>query len=116
MVKVTPASSTNFTLTEHPDPYSSCLCANGRKTFKWVLSAPVLGTVNVTVNASAEPSRTRCGTEAVTVPSRGRVDVVTQSLLVLPEGVERTNTQSWLLCPKGLFALNDLSLFSQTLA
>ncbi|XP_067293407.1 alpha-2-macroglobulin-like protein 1 [Pseudorasbora parva] len=89
IVKVTPASSTNFTLTEHPDP--------GVAHFLSVTT----GTVNVTVNASAEPSRTRCGTEAVTVPSRGRVDVVTRSLLVLPEGVERTNTQSWLLCPKG---------------
>ncbi|XP_067310949.1 alpha-2-macroglobulin-P-like [Pseudorasbora parva] len=110
MVKVTPASSTNFTLTEYPDPYSSCLCANGRKTFKWVLSASVLGTVNVTVNASAEPSRTRCGTEAVTVPSRGRIDVVTRSLLVLPGGVERTNTQSWLLCPKGNVLSEDVTV------
>ncbi|KAG1966971.1 pregnancy zone protein [Pimephales promelas] len=107
MVKVTPASSTAFTLKPYTDPYSSCLCANGRKTFKWVLSASVLGAVNVTVNASAEPSQTRCGTEIVTVPTRGRIDVVTRSLLVLPEGVERTNTQSFLLCPKGLFALND---------
>ncbi|ROL45443.1 Alpha-2-macroglobulin [Anabarilius grahami] len=101
MVKATPAPSTAFTLSPFNEPYSSCLCANGRKTFKWVLTASVLGAVNVTVNASAEPSRTRCGTEAVTVPTRGRVDVVTRSLLVLPEGVERTNTQSWLLCPKG---------------
>ncbi|ROL53126.1 Alpha-2-macroglobulin-like protein 1 [Anabarilius grahami] len=77
----------------------------GERPFKWVLTASVLGAVNVTVNASAEPSRTRCGTEAVTVLTRGRVDVVTRSLLVLPEGVERTNTQSWLLCPKGLFAI-----------
>ncbi|XP_067280946.1 alpha-2-macroglobulin-like protein 1 [Pseudorasbora parva] len=110
LVKVTPASSTNFTLKEYPDPYTSCLCGNGRKTFKWALSASVLGTVNVTVNASAEPSRTRCGTEAVTVPTRGRIDVVTRSLLVLPEGVERTNTQSWLLCPKGNVLSEDVTL------
>ncbi|XP_048061395.1 LOW QUALITY PROTEIN: alpha-1-inhibitor 3-like [Megalobrama amblycephala] len=110
MVKVTPASSTGFTLVASNEPYSSCLCANGRKTFKWVLTASVLGAVNVTVNASAEPSRTRCGTEAVTVPTRGRVDVVTQSLLVLAEGVERTNTQSWLLCPKGSVLLEDVTL------
>ncbi|ROL50863.1 Alpha-2-macroglobulin-like protein 1 [Anabarilius grahami] len=84
MVKVTPASSTAFTLGAVNEPYSSCLCANGRKTFKWVFTASVLGAVNVTVNASAEPSQTRCGTEAVTVPTRGRVDVVTRSLLVLP--------------------------------
>ncbi|KAG1931636.1 pregnancy zone protein [Pimephales promelas] len=100
MVKVTPASSADFTLKPYTDPYSSCLCANERKTFKWSLSASVLGAVNVTVNASAEPSRTRCGTEAVTVPKKGRIDVVTRSLIVLPEGVERTSVHSWLLCPK----------------
>ncbi|XP_077058467.1 alpha-2-macroglobulin-like [Siphateles boraxobius] len=110
MVKVTPASSMNFTLKPYTDPYSSCICANGRKTFKWVLSASVLGTVNVTVSASADPSQTRCGTEVVTVPTRGRVDVVTRSLLVLPEGVERTNTQSWLLCPKGKDLSEDVTL------
>ncbi|XP_048013066.1 pregnancy zone protein-like isoform X2 [Megalobrama amblycephala] len=110
MVKVTPASSTAFTLVASNEPYSSCLCANGRKTFKWVLTASVLGAVNVTVNASAEPSRSRCGTEAVTVPTRGLVDVVTRSLLVLAEGVERTNTQSWLLCPKGSVLLEDVTL------
>ncbi|CAM4320964.1 unnamed protein product [Leuciscus chuanchicus] len=110
MVKVTPASSTAFTLKPYTDPYSSCLCANGRKTFKWVLSASVLGAVNVTVSASAEASRSRCGTEVVTVPTRGRIDVVTRSLLVLPEGVERTNTQSWLLCPKGNILSEDVTL------
>ncbi|CAM4320983.1 unnamed protein product [Leuciscus chuanchicus] len=110
MVKVTPASSTAFTLKPYTDPYSSCICANGRKTFKWVLSASVLGAVNVTVSASAEASQTRCGTEVVTVPTRGRIDVVTRSLLVLPEGVERTNTQSWLLCPKGNVLSEDVTL------
>ncbi|XP_077086661.1 alpha-2-macroglobulin-like [Siphateles boraxobius] len=110
MVKVTPASSTAFTLKPYTDSYSSCLCANERKTFKWVFSAAVLGAVNVTVNASAEPSRTRCGTEVVTVPTRGRIDVVTRSLIVLPEGVERTSTQSWLLCPKGKALSEDVTL------
>ncbi|XP_067293414.1 alpha-2-macroglobulin-like protein 1 [Pseudorasbora parva] len=109
MVQVTPAQSSAFTLKPWKDPYSSCLCANGR-TFKWVFTASVLGTVNVTVNASAEPSQTLCGTEAVTVPARGRINVATQHLLVLAEGVERTNTQSWLLCPKGNILSEDVSL------
>ncbi len=103
-----PAPSSNFTLQPFNEPYSSCLCVNGRKTFKWILSASVLGLfstiykkkrcetpklkcflsvsaghVNVMVSAQAEPSHARCGTEVVTVPERGRVDVVTQSLLVL---------------------------------
>ncbi len=46
----------------------------------------------MTVSAQAEQSPARCGTEVVIVPERGRVDVVTQSLLVLvsvnqPSGV-----------------------------
>ncbi|XP_016115418.1 alpha-2-macroglobulin-P-like [Sinocyclocheilus grahami] len=110
MVKVTPATSSAFTLGPFNEPYSSCLCANGRKTFKWVLSASVLGPVNVTVSASAEPSRSLCGSEVVVLPIRGRIDVVTQSLLVLPEGVEMTNTHSWLLCPKGNILSEDVTL------
>ncbi|CAM4547116.1 unnamed protein product [Leuciscus chuanchicus] len=110
MVKVTPASSTAFTLKPYTDSYSSCLCANERKTFKWVFSAAVLGVVNVTVSASAEPSRARCGTEVVTVPTKGRIDVVTRSLIVLPEGVERTSAQSMLLCPKGKALSEDVTL------
>ncbi|XP_058625207.1 alpha-2-macroglobulin-like isoform X1 [Onychostoma macrolepis] len=108
MVKVTPATRSAFTLRPFNEPYSSCLCANGRKTFKWGLSAFVLGPVNVTVSASAEQSQT-CGTEVI-VPERGRIDVVTRSLLVLPEGVERTNAQSWLLCPKGSVLSEDVRL------
>ncbi|XP_073690843.1 alpha-2-macroglobulin-like [Garra rufa] len=110
MVKVTPTPSSSFTLRSITDPYSSCLCANARKTFKWVLMASVLGTVNVTVSARAEQSRSLCGNEVVTVPTRGRVDVVTRSLLVLAEGVERTITESWLLCPKGSILSEDVTL------
>uniref|UniRef100_A0A8C1SGM7 Alpha-2-macroglobulin-like n=1 Tax=Cyprinus carpio TaxID=7962 RepID=A0A8C1SGM7_CYPCA len=110
MVKVTPASSLDFSLRPLNESYSSCLCANGRKTFKWAFSASVLGSVNVTVSARADQSQVPCGTEMVTVPTRGRIDVVTQSLLVLPEGVERIFTQSWLLCPKGSVLSEDVSL------
>ncbi|XP_052429368.1 alpha-2-macroglobulin [Carassius gibelio] len=114
MVKVTPASSLDFSLRPLNEPYSSCLCANGRKTFKWILSASVLGSVNVTISAQAEQSQVQCGTEVVTVPERGRIDVVTRSLFVLPEGVERVFTQSWLLCPKGSALSEDSSLMFPT--
>ncbi|XP_026080573.1 alpha-2-macroglobulin-like protein 1 [Carassius auratus] len=110
MVTVMPASSLDFSLQPLNEPYSSCLCANGRKTFKWILSASVLGSVNVTVSAQAEQSQVQCGTEVVTVPERGRIDSVTRSLFVLPEGVERIFTQSWLLCPKGSALSEDSSL------
>ncbi|KAL1279111.1 hypothetical protein QQF64_025784 [Cirrhinus molitorella] len=103
MVKVIPAPSSDFTLKPFNDPYSSCV---------GYCSPPVctVGAVNVTVSAQAEQSQARCGTEIVTVPARGRVDVVTRNLLVLPEGVERIFTQSWLLCPKGSISSEDIGL------
>ncbi|XP_052433050.1 alpha-2-macroglobulin-like [Carassius gibelio] len=102
MVKVTPALSSDYTLKASSDEqYSSCLCANGRKTFKWILTPSVLGVLNITVSAEAESSQTVCDNEIVSVPERGRIDTVTRSLLVQAEGTEKTETYSWLLCPKG---------------
>ncbi|RXN23913.1 alpha-2-macroglobulin-like protein [Labeo rohita] len=102
MVKVTPAPSSDYTLkASSDDQYSSCLCANGRKTFKWILTPSVLGVLNITVSAEAEASQTLCDNEIVSVPERGRIDTVTRSLLVQAEGTEKTETYSWLLCPKG---------------
>uniref|UniRef100_A0A672KRR5 Alpha-2-macroglobulin-like n=1 Tax=Sinocyclocheilus grahami TaxID=75366 RepID=A0A672KRR5_SINGR len=111
MVQVNPTRSLAFTLRLFNEPYSSCLCGNGRKTFKWVFTASVLGTLNVTVSARAvQPQGNVCGNEIVSVPERGRIDVVTRSLLALAEGLERTNTQSWLLCPKGNVVSEDVRL------
>uniref|UniRef100_A0A8C2AI36 Uncharacterized protein n=1 Tax=Cyprinus carpio TaxID=7962 RepID=A0A8C2AI36_CYPCA len=102
MVKVTPAPSSDYTLkASADDQYSSCLCANGRKTFKWILTPSVLGVMNITVSAEAEASQTVCDNEIVSVPERGRIDTVTRSLLVQAEGTEKTETYSWLFCPKG---------------
>ncbi|KAK2881130.1 hypothetical protein Q8A67_018398 [Cirrhinus molitorella] len=59
MVKVTPAPSSDYTLkASSDDQYSSCLCANGRQTFKWILTPSVLGVLNITVSAEAEVSQT----------------------------------------------------------
>ncbi|XP_030633974.1 alpha-2-macroglobulin-like [Chanos chanos] len=102
MVKVTPAPSSDYTLKPSSDgQYSSCLRANGRKTFRWTLIPSVLGVLNVTVSAEAEASQSLCDNEIVTVPDRGRIDTVTRTLLVKAEGTERTETHSWLLCPQG---------------
>ncbi|KAL2085076.1 hypothetical protein ACEWY4_018396 [Coilia grayii] len=101
MVMVTPAPSSDFTLSPSSDgQYSSCLCANGRKTFRWTLVPSVLGRMNVTVSAEATPSQELCGNELVSVPEKGRIDIVTRPLLVKAEGVEQTESFSWLLCPK----------------
>nr|XP_055052353.1 alpha-2-macroglobulin-like [Misgurnus anguillicaudatus] len=112
MVKVTPAPSSDFTLKASSDDeqYSSCLCANGRKTFKWILTPSVLGVLNITVSAEAEQSQTVCDNEIVSVPERGRIDTVTQSLRVNAEGIEKTESHSWLLCPKGQNLLEEVDL------
>ncbi|XP_009289985.1 alpha-2-macroglobulin-like protein 1 isoform X2 [Danio rerio] len=111
MVKVSPAPSSDYTLkASSDDQYSSCLCANGRKTFKWILTPSVLGVVNVTVSAEAEASQTVCDNEIVSVPERGRIDTVTRSLRVNAEGIEKTKSHSWLLCPKGQNHLEEVEL------
>ncbi|XP_063049716.1 alpha-2-macroglobulin-like, partial [Engraulis encrasicolus] len=102
MVIVTPAPSSDFSLSPSADgQYSSCLCANGRKTFSWTLVPSTLGLMNITVAAEATSSQTPCGNELVTVPERGRIDIVTRPLLVKAEGTEKTESFNWLLCPKG---------------
>uniref|UniRef100_A0A8C7TNX9 Alpha-2-macroglobulin-like n=1 Tax=Oncorhynchus mykiss TaxID=8022 RepID=A0A8C7TNX9_ONCMY len=103
MVSVTPAPSLDYTLTPLNDvQYSSCLCANGRKTFSWTMAPSVLGDLNVSVSAEAVQSHTACDNEIVNVPERGRIDTVTKSLLVkVCKGTEKTDTYNWLLCPTG---------------
>uniref|UniRef100_A0A8C8CY98 Alpha-2-macroglobulin n=1 Tax=Oncorhynchus tshawytscha TaxID=74940 RepID=A0A8C8CY98_ONCTS len=100
MVSVTPAHSLDYTLTPLKDvQYSSCLCANGRKTFSWTMAPSILGVMNVSVSAEAVQSHAVCDNEIVNVPERGRIDTVTQNLLVKAEGTEKTDTYNWLLCP-----------------
>ncbi|XP_066519217.1 alpha-2-macroglobulin-like isoform X2 [Hoplias malabaricus] len=111
MVKVTPAPSSDYTLEASSlDQYSSCLCANGRKTFKWTLIPSVLGELKVTVSAEAEQSQTMCDNEIVSVPDRGRIDTVIRTLLVKAEGTEKAKSQSLLLCPQGNSVSETLEL------
>ncbi|KAK5617052.1 hypothetical protein CRENBAI_016536 [Crenichthys baileyi] len=102
MVKVTAAPSSDYTLTPlSGDQYTSCLCASERKTLSWTINPTALGVVNVTVTAEAVSSDASCDNEVVSVPDRGRVDVVTRPLIVKAEGLEVAKTHNWLLCPKG---------------
>uniref|UniRef100_A0AAZ1WXR9 Alpha-2-macroglobulin-like n=1 Tax=Oreochromis aureus TaxID=47969 RepID=A0AAZ1WXR9_OREAU len=83
MVTVTPGPSSDYTLTPlSGDLYTSCLCANERKTLSWTMIPTALGAVNVTVSAEAVASHVSCDNEVVSVPDRGRIDVVTKSLIV----------------------------------
>ncbi|CAI5669258.1 unnamed protein product [Oreochromis niloticus] len=102
MVAVFATPSSDYTLTPlSGDQYTSCLCASERKTVSWTMIPTVLGAVNVTVSAEAVPSHVSCDNEVVSVPERGRIDVVTKSFIVKAEGTEMTKTSNWLLCPKG---------------
>ncbi|XP_026169908.1 alpha-2-macroglobulin-like [Mastacembelus armatus] len=103
MVTVTPAPSLDYTLTPlSGDQYTSCLCGSEHKTLSWTMTPSTLGTVNVSVTAEAVASQASCDNEIVTVPERGRIDVVTKSLIVKAEGIEVEKTYNWLLCPKVL--------------
>uniref|UniRef100_A0A3P9C2L3 Alpha-2-macroglobulin n=1 Tax=Maylandia zebra TaxID=106582 RepID=A0A3P9C2L3_9CICH len=109
MVTVTPGPSSDYTLTPlSGDLYTSCLCANERKTLRWTMIPTALGAVNVTVSAEAVASHVSCDNEVVSVPDRGRIDVVTKSLIVKAEGSETTKTYNWLLCPKGRYDFHQL--------
>uniref|UniRef100_A0A8C9XN29 Alpha-2-macroglobulin-like n=1 Tax=Sander lucioperca TaxID=283035 RepID=A0A8C9XN29_SANLU len=108
MVTVTPTPSLDYTLTPlSGDQYTSCLCGSERKTLSWTMAPSVLGVVNVSVTAEAVTSQISCDNEIVSVPERGRIDVVTRPLIVKAEGTEMTKTYNWLLCPKGQYGLHQ---------
>uniref|UniRef100_A0A671V113 Alpha-2-macroglobulin domain-containing protein n=1 Tax=Sparus aurata TaxID=8175 RepID=A0A671V113_SPAAU len=111
MVSVTLAPSSDYTITPlSGDQYTSCLCANERKTLSWTMIPSVLGVVNVSVTAEAVASHMSCDNEIVSVPERGRIDVVTRPLIVKAEGTEMTKTYNWLLCPKGEALTEEIEL------
>uniref|UniRef100_A0A803JF37 Alpha-2-macroglobulin-like protein 1 n=1 Tax=Xenopus tropicalis TaxID=8364 RepID=A0A803JF37_XENTR len=62
--------------------YSSCLCAEERKTFYWNLKASNLGEVNVTVRTEALNTQDMCNNEIPIVPKEGHSNTVTKPLLV----------------------------------
>ncbi|XP_053728850.1 alpha-2-macroglobulin-like [Synchiropus splendidus] len=102
MIGAYPSPSTEYTVTPYSGvEYTSCLCGNERKTLRWAFSANSLGPVNITVTAEAVTSHTSCNNEIVSVPEKGRIDVVTRSLIVKAEGTEMTENFNYLLCPNG---------------
>ncbi|KAM9801271.1 alpha-2-macroglobulin-like [Neosynchiropus ocellatus] len=102
MIGAYPSPSTQYTVTPYFGvEYTSCVCGNERKTLRWAFSAHTLGPVNITVTAEAVTSHTSCNNEIVSVPEKGRIDVVTRSLIVKAEGTEMTENFNYLLCPNG---------------
>ncbi|XP_072212583.1 alpha-2-macroglobulin-like protein 1 [Excalfactoria chinensis] len=78
--------------------YSSCVCADEAKTFRWDVKATNLGEVNITVSTEAISSEELCGNEQPVVPAQGRVDTVIKPLLVQPGGILVEKAHSSLLC------------------
>ncbi|MGH0176057.1 UNVERIFIED_CONTAM: hypothetical protein FKN15_072113 [Acipenser sinensis] len=111
MVKVSHAESSQFQMTPCEGcEYTTCLCADEARTFRWAFIPSALGEVNVTVSAQALQTDTLCGNEVVAVPERGRIDTVIRKLLVEAEGIEQTVTQNALMCPGGSAVKEEMSL------
>uniref|UniRef100_A0A8C2YY14 Alpha-2-macroglobulin-like n=1 Tax=Cyclopterus lumpus TaxID=8103 RepID=A0A8C2YY14_CYCLU len=99
MVTVAPVPSLEYTLTPlSGDHYTSCLCGNQRRTVSWTMAPSALGVVNVTVVAEAVASHVSCDNEVVSVPKRGRIDSVTQSLIVKVGTTRRLSESSASSC------------------
>ncbi|XP_073674579.1 alpha-2-macroglobulin-like [Garra rufa] len=91
MVKVSLANSLHFTAQSCKGcTYTQCVCSEKSQTFQWIVTASELGKVNITVRAEAVQSLGLCGNKVVTLPDKGRVDTVTQSVLVqMPSKIKR---------------------------
>ncbi|XP_067397053.1 alpha-2-macroglobulin-like protein 1 [Emydura macquarii macquarii] len=107
-VRVTLAESAQFQVQAGEDgAYTSCLCADERKTFQWEVTANSLGEVNVTVSTEALRTKELCGNGRAMVPAQGRVDTVIKPLLVQPGGILEEKSHSSLLCQE---ASEEISL------
>ncbi|XP_038839021.1 alpha-2-macroglobulin-like [Salvelinus namaycush] len=110
-VKVTLAESNQFTARPCEGcQYTLCLCAEESRTFKWTLTPTALGEVSVKVSAEALTTKKFCGNEVATVPGKGRIDTVVQTLLVEAEGTQETVSHNALLCPAEGPVEKDISL------
>ncbi|KAF4104021.1 hypothetical protein G5714_015008 [Onychostoma macrolepis] len=99
MVKVTLANSAQFTAQPCKGcTYTQCVCSDESQTFQWIVTPSELGKVNITVRAEAVQSKDLCGNKVVTLPDKGRVDTVIQSVLVQAEGTKQSVTQNELIC------------------
>ncbi|XP_038623688.1 alpha-2-macroglobulin isoform X2 [Tachyglossus aculeatus] len=89
---------------------SHCISGNGRHTVSWVVTPSSLGEVTFSVSAEALQSPELCGNKVAEVPEAGRKDTVIRTLLVEPEGIEKEETFSSLLCATGADVSEQISL------
>ncbi|XP_053360071.1 alpha-2-macroglobulin-like protein 1 [Clarias gariepinus] len=111
MVKVTLAQSKQFSVQVCVGcSYTQYLCADESWTFSWTFTALVLGKVSINVTAEAVQSTSLCSKSPVTVPEKGRIDTIINTLLVKPEGKKVYTTFNMLLCPQDGTAEEKISL------
>uniref|UniRef100_A0AAY5L6B0 Alpha-2-macroglobulin-like n=1 Tax=Esox lucius TaxID=8010 RepID=A0AAY5L6B0_ESOLU len=111
MVNVSLAESNQFTARPCEGcQYTVCLCAEESRTFKWILTPTLLGKVSVKVSAEALKTEDLCGNEVATVPEKGHIDTIVQTLLVEAEGTQQTVSHNALLCPAEGPVEKDISL------
>ncbi|NXR06519.1 A2ML1 protein, partial [Semnornis frantzii] len=80
------------------EEYSSCVCADEARTFRWDVRATSLGEVNITISTEAVSSDELCGNELPVVPAQGAVDTLIKPLLVQPGGILVEKAHNSLLC------------------
>ncbi|XP_072538734.1 alpha-2-macroglobulin-like protein 1 [Salminus brasiliensis] len=111
MVKVTLASSKQFTAQQCVGClYTRCLCADESWTFTWTIQASALGLLSFNVSAEALQTSVLCANKPVTVPEKGRIDTVVQTLLVKAEGTKKATSYNELLCLTGVAVEKVFSL------
>ncbi|XP_056385116.1 alpha-2-macroglobulin-like isoform X3 [Hyla sarda] len=96
-------------LSSDDDHDAYCIDANGRVTVSWEVTLISLGEVNFTISAQTLPGEGLCGNEIVN-PAQGRKDTVIKPILVEPEGMEKEETQSTMICSKGADISEHISL------
>lgn len=86
-----------------------CVQANSRVTLEYEVILHSLGEVNFTISAQTLPGGGLCGNEIVN-PTQGRKDTITKHILVEPEGFEREETHSSMVCGNGTKITEAISL------
>nr|XP_006136454.1 ovostatin-like isoform X1 [Pelodiscus sinensis] len=93
-----------------PEGDDGCVCANERKTYVWNIISKKLGDVIFSVTAETKQNASKCENRTSGRPEAGWKDTLIRTLLVEPEGIEKTVTQSNLICTKDSTTTEPISL------
>ncbi|XP_075072226.1 alpha-2-macroglobulin-like [Mixophyes fleayi] len=86
-----------------------CVGVNGRVTVSWDVTLKSLGEVDFTISAQTMPGGGLCANEILNL-AQGRKDTIIKHILVEPEGVEKEETQSSMICGTGSEITEKVSL------